>query len=73
MATVNARAYLSPTLVLLAMDWPDGETRHDFLGFAIRQRMAALIAKSRADMQIAVLTKRLPFRYTGTLPKSENE
>ncbi len=40
---------------------------------AIRQRMAALIAKSRADMQIAVLTKRLPFRYTGTLPKSENE
>jgi peptidyl-prolyl cis-trans isomerase C len=40
---------------------------------AIRQRMADLIARSRADTQIAVLTKRLPFRYTGTLPKSENE
>lgn len=37
MAAVNARAYLSPTLVLLAMDWPDGESRQDFLGFAIRR------------------------------------
>jgi len=25
MSTVSARAYLSPTLVLLAMDWPDGD------------------------------------------------
>ena len=37
MATVIARAYLSPTLVLLAMDWPDGANRPDFLGFAIRR------------------------------------
>src|SRR5262249_378808 len=37
MASVNARAYLSPTLVLLAMDWPDGANRQDFLGFAIRR------------------------------------
>ena len=37
MATVNARAYLSPTLVLLAVDWPDGANRQDFLGFAIRR------------------------------------
>ena len=37
MATANARAYLSPTLVLLALDWPDGATRQDFLGFAIRR------------------------------------
>ena len=37
MATVIARAYLSPTLVLLAMDWPDGVNRLDFLGFAIRR------------------------------------
>ena len=37
MAIVNARAYLSPTLVLLAMDWPDGEARQDFLGFAVRR------------------------------------
>ena len=40
---------------------------------AIRERMAQLVSKSRADMQIAVLTRRLPFRYGGTLPKSENE
>ena len=37
MATVEVRAYLSPSLVLLAMDWPDGATRNDFLGFAIRR------------------------------------
>ena len=40
---------------------------------AIRQRLAQLVARSRAEMQIAVLTKRLPFRYSGMLPKSENE
>jgi phosphatidylserine/phosphatidylglycerophosphate/cardiolipin synthase-like enzyme len=32
---VNARAYTSPTLVLLAMDWPAGSKFSDFLGFAI--------------------------------------
>ena len=37
MATVTARAYLSPTLVLLALDWPDGESKQDFLGFAIQR------------------------------------
>lgn len=40
---------------------------------AVRERMAQLVAKSRTDMQIAVLTRRLPFKYSGTLPKSENE
>jgi peptidyl-prolyl cis-trans isomerase C len=40
---------------------------------AIRERMSELVTKSRGDMQIAVLTRRLPFRYAGTLPKSENE
>lgn len=40
---------------------------------SVRKKMAQLVAKSRAEMQIAVLTKRLPFRYSGTLPKSENE
>ena len=37
MALTAARAYLSPTLVLLAFDWPDGEQRNDFLGFAIKR------------------------------------
>jgi hypothetical protein len=39
----------------------------------VRQRMAEVVAKARSDMQIAVLTKRLPFKYSGTIPKSENE
>ncbi len=34
---VRARAYTSPTLVLLAMDWAAGEDFKDFLGFAIRR------------------------------------
>src|SRR4051812_43132546 len=34
---VTARAYTSPTLVLLAMDWAAGAKRADFLGFAIRR------------------------------------
>jgi phosphatidylserine/phosphatidylglycerophosphate/cardiolipin synthase-like enzyme len=34
---IVAKAYTSPSLVLLAMDWPDGEVSHDFLGFAIRR------------------------------------
>lgn len=39
----------------------------------IRERLAQLVRDSRKDMNIAVLTKRLPFKYSGTLPKSENE
>jgi phosphatidylserine/phosphatidylglycerophosphate/cardiolipin synthase-like enzyme len=35
MAPVKMKTYLSPTLVLLALDWPDGGSRDDFLGFAI--------------------------------------
>ena len=35
MSKVDAKAYLSPSLVLLAMDWKGGEERSDFLGFAI--------------------------------------
>lgn len=32
---VKAKAYTSPSLVLLAMDWPEGSRFNDFLGFAI--------------------------------------
>src|SRR5574341_954585 len=37
MSTVAVKAYRSPSLVLLAFDWADGESRNDFLGFAIRR------------------------------------
>jgi foldase protein PrsA len=40
----------------------------------VRERIAELVARARKELlPIAVLTKRLPFKYTGTLPKSENE
>ncbi|WP_321962023.1 phospholipase D-like domain-containing protein [Paraburkholderia sp. J7] len=35
--STKIRSYLSPTLVLLAFDWPEGATRADFLGFAIER------------------------------------
>jgi len=35
---VVIRVYTSPTLVLLAYDWPEGDRRADFLGFAIQRR-----------------------------------
>ena len=40
---------------------------------AIRERLAQLVASSRRQMTIAVLTRRLPFRYSGGLPRSEDE
>lgn len=39
----------------------------------IRERMAQLVGRSRREMTLAVLTKRLPFRYSGSLPRVENE
>jgi hypothetical protein len=39
----------------------------------VKNRIAEVVGKARKEMQIAVLTKRLPFRYSGALPKSENE
>jgi parvulin-like peptidyl-prolyl isomerase len=40
---------------------------------AIRGRMTRLVATTRSEIRVSVLTKRLPFRYSGTLPKAENE
>lgn len=37
MAKVKAKSYTSPTLVLLAFDWPEAEAMTDFLGFAIKR------------------------------------
>src|SRR5262249_42020874 len=34
---VAVRPYLSPTLVLLALDWQEGRGRSDFLGFAVQR------------------------------------
>lgn len=40
---------------------------------AIRDRMAQLVTRARTELAVAVLTKRLPFKYTGSFRKSENE
>lgn len=40
---------------------------------AVRERLSQLVAASRREMQLAVLTRRLPFRYSGTVPRSEDE
>src|SRR5438105_4190049 len=39
----------------------------------VKNRIAELVSKARGEMTVAVLTKRLPFRYSGALPKSDNE
>jgi parvulin-like peptidyl-prolyl isomerase len=40
---------------------------------ALRQRIAETVKKARGELAVAILTRRLPFRYSGTLPKNENE
>jgi peptidyl-prolyl cis-trans isomerase C len=40
---------------------------------AIREQLARIVGGARKEMSIAVLTRRLPFRYSGTLPKQEAE
>lgn len=37
MARSKVRPYLSSAMVLLAFDWPEGATKNDFLGFAIKR------------------------------------
>ena len=61
MATVIARAYLSPTLVLLAMDWPDGANRPDFLGFAIRRTPGFLDLSTGVVAPSSFLPNRVSF------------
>jgi hypothetical protein len=69
MAKVNARAYLSPTLVLLAMDWPDGEARQDFLGFQIRRTPGFLDFTTGLVAASSMLPNRVSF--TGPPPAGQ--
>lgn len=39
----------------------------------VRERLNQIVTRSRREMTIAVLTRRLPFKYSGSLPKSEDE
>jgi parvulin-like peptidyl-prolyl isomerase len=40
---------------------------------AVRERLNQIVARSRREMNIAILTRRLPFRYSGTLPVAGDE
>ena len=39
----------------------------------VRQRLAQLVTEQRKEMNVAVLIRRLPFSYAGTLPKASAE
>ena len=65
----KVRSYLSPTLVLLAFDWPEGATRKDFLGFAIRRTPGFLSAYGRTREARSWLPHRLTF--DGPVPESQ--
>src|SRR5262249_28509614 len=43
---VVVKSYTSPTLVLLAYDWPAGDDQEDFLGFAIQRAPGFDVAQS---------------------------
>ena len=40
---------------------------------SVRERLDRLVAGSRQQMRIAVLTRRLPFAYSGTIPRVQDE
>ena len=63
---VKLRAYLSPTLVLLALDWSKGKTRPDFLGFAIKRAPGFRKADGRSREVESWLPNRLTFK--GAIP-----
>ena len=69
MTKIIAKPYTSPSLVLLAMDWPDGETRQDFLGFAISRTPGFLNNETGEFANSSWLPNRLGFN--GPPPEGE--
>ena len=60
--SVTVRAYLSPTLVLLALDWDKGESRQDFLGFAIKRVPGFQSADGKSREPESWLPNRVTFK-----------
>ncbi|NKJ50649.1 phospholipase [Burkholderia sp. SG-MS1] len=58
---IEIRAYLSPTLVLLAFNWDEGKTRADFLGFAIKREPGFWSADGKTRAPESWLPNRLTF------------
>ena len=68
---VSVRSYLSPTLVLLAFDWPEGGTRENFLGFAIKRTPGFLAADGQEREASSWLPNRLTFK--GAVPDTQQD
>jgi phosphatidylserine/phosphatidylglycerophosphate/cardiolipin synthase-like enzyme len=68
---VVVRAYLSPTLVLLAFDWPQGKGRDDFLGFAIKRTPGFLDASGKTREASSWLPNRITF--DGPVPDTQRD
>jgi phosphatidylserine/phosphatidylglycerophosphate/cardiolipin synthase-like enzyme len=66
---VNVRAYLSPTLVLLALDWDKGKTQEDFLGFAIKRKPGFHSADGQSREPESWLPNRVTFN--GPVPEGQ--
>jgi hypothetical protein len=58
---IDIRAYLSPTLVLLAFNWNDGKANPDFLGFAIKRTPGFWSADGKSRETESWLPNRLMF------------
>ena len=67
--TVDVRAYLSPTLVLLALDWDKGKTQSDFLGFAIKRKPGFHAADGQSREPESWLPNRVTFK--GPVPEGQ--
>jgi phosphatidylserine/phosphatidylglycerophosphate/cardiolipin synthase-like enzyme len=58
---IEIRAYLSPTLVLLALNWDEGKAQADFLGFAIKRSPGFWSADGKSRESESWLPNRLTF------------
>jgi hypothetical protein len=61
LSEVLVKAYLSPSLVLLALDWADGANHPDFLGFAIKRSPGFSDLKTGVKPASSWLPNRLSF------------
>jgi phosphatidylserine/phosphatidylglycerophosphate/cardiolipin synthase-like enzyme len=65
--SLKAHAYVSPTLVLLAFDWPEGKDVPNFLGFAIKRSPGFWSSDGQSRAQESWLPNRLTFN--GPVPR----
>jgi phosphatidylserine/phosphatidylglycerophosphate/cardiolipin synthase-like enzyme len=69
MQPIQVKPYLSPTLVLLALDWEEAPTRPDFLGFAIKRTPGFRSADGTSVAPSSWLPNRIGF--DGAVPENQ--